>query len=828
MKRMLFNATYAEELRVAAVEGQKLINFDIETSSKEQRRGNVYKGFVTRVEPSLEACFVDYGTDKQGFLPFKEIDYRYLPDINGQRNRDFSKLPLGTEMIVQVEKDERGNKGAALTTYVTLPGRYLVLMPNNSRAGGISRRIEGEEREELKSLMSQLDITQGMSVILRTAALGRVAEELQWDLTYLTRLWEMIVEASKEKGSFLIYLESSLVIRSIRDHFSPDVSEVLIDTEEVYSQARKFMSLVMPNYADRIKLYRDDVPLFSRFQIEHQIESAYSRTVSLPSGGVIVIDHTEALTAVDVNSAKANKGADIETTALQTNLEAAEEVARQLRLRDLGGLVVVDFIDMENPRNQRDLENHFKQQLGFDRARIQMGKLSKFGLLELSRQRLQASLDESSAITCPRCAGVGTIRGIESSALHLLRLVQEEVVKNSGQLSALHVQLPVDVATYLLNERRDDVAKLEARMKVRIVLIPNVHLNSPQYKVKKLAHDIYDSNFNKSSYNLVEVPEETLGYKSVGNKKPDQSSKVPVIQEVTHQKPAPVIEKKKKSIFSSLVEKISLLFASKPAPAPVKKGHRNNNDRPRRDFKARDSQSTERNNRNRDNNRDNNKDGSRNNKTRPVTVTPSNNKIQTVRPNNSLVNQAELPAKRNNAAKFDDENKRAQAVSHQIPVDEIKVLAASVNEEVRAVKTNHAKVEKPVVAAVQSNTKVPSRLAKIRNDQHKKPEDTGNDSTENKKKPIEVEAVKVLVTETEVKLSQVQEIVPVVEIAKPVVTKPEVIDLGGMELVVTNSNLANKSAPEVTLPPVKRYNEVERREKELDLTVVFEQVETHK
>jgi ribonuclease E len=404
---MLFNATYAEELRVAAVEGQKLINFDIETSSKEQRRGNIYKGFITRVEPSLEACFVDYGTEKQGFLPFKEIDYCYLPEINGQKTREFSKLPLGTELIVQVEKDERGNKGAALTSYVTLPGRYLVLMPNNSRAGGISRRIEGEERDELKSVMAQLEVPHGMSVILRTAALGRVIEELQWDLTYLLKLWSAIRGAAEEQGgSFLIYQESSLVIRSIRDHFSPDISEVLIDTEDVYNQARQFMAHVMPNFADRIKLYRDDVPLFSRFQIEHQIESAYARTVNLPSGGAIVIDHTEALTSVDVNSAKANKGADIEATAFLTNLEAAEEIARQLRLRDLGGLVVVDFIDMENTRNQRELENHFKNQLGYDRARIQMGKLSKFGLLELSRQRLQASLDESSSIAyCTRRSG---------------------------------------------------------------------------------------------------------------------------------------------------------------------------------------------------------------------------------------------------------------------------------------------------------------------------------------------------------------------------------------------------------------------------------------
>ncbi len=633
---MLFNATYAEELRVAAVEGQKLINFDIETSSKEQRRGNIYKGFITRVEPSLEACFVDYGMGKQGFLPFKEIDYRYLPEINGQKIREFGKLPLGTELIIQVEKDERGNKGAALTSYITLPGRYLVLMPNNSRAGGISRRIDGEERDELKALMAQLDIPSGMSIILRTAALGRVIEELQWDLTYLLKLWSAVGSAAEEqKGAFLIYQESSLVIRSIRDHFSPDISEILIDTEEVYTQACQFMAHVMPNFADRIKLYRDDVPLFSRFQIEHQIESAYSRTVNLPSGGAIVIDHTEALTSVDVNSAKANKGADIETTAFLTNIEAAEEIARQLRLRDLGGLVVVDFIDMENPRNQRELENHFKNQLSLDRARIQMGKLSKFGLLELSRQRLQASLDESSTIACPRCAGVGSIRGIESSALHVLRIVQEEAVKNS-QLSALHVQLPVDVATYLLNERRDDVAKIEVRMKVKIILIPNIHLDTPNYKIKKLTYDALDGNIYKSSYNLVEVPEETLAYKTGAKRSEAMLNKQPLVQNISATEPAPFIDlHKSKSLFSGIIKKIGELFAPKVSnPAPGRITNRpalateNRNKFKRDESGVRNSAASERRERSVSTT---STSGVSTTKSRPVQVAKSNSRIQTVR-----------------------------------------------------------------------------------------------------------------------------------------------------------------------------------------------------
>lgn len=849
---MLFNATYAEELRVAAVEGQKLINFDIETSSKEQRRGNIYKGFVTRVEPSLEACFVDYGTDKQGFLPFKEIDFRYLPEVNGQRSRDFSKLPLGTELIIQVEKDERGNKGAALTTYITLPGRYLVLMPNNSRAGGISRRIEGEERDELKALMTQLEVPNGMSVILRTAALGRVVEELQWDLTYLTRLWEMIVAASKEKGAFLIYLESSLVIRSIRDHFSPDISEVLIDTEEVYHQARKFMSLVMPNFADRIKLYHDDVPLFSRFQIEHQIESAYSRTVTLPSGGVIVIDHTEALTSVDVNSAKANKGADIETTAFLTNLEAAEEVARQLRLRDLGGLVVVDFIDMENPRNQRELENHFKLQLGLDRARIQMGKLSKFGLLELSRQRLQASLDESSTITCPRCAGVGTIRGIESSALHLLRIIQEEVVKNSSQLSALHVQLPIDVATYLLNERREDVAKIEARMKVKIVLIPNVHLNSPQHKIKKLSYDVYDSNFNKSSYNLVEIPEETLGYKTV-TKKSESSSKIPVVQEVTHQEPAPVVERKSKSFFAELVKKLGSIFS--PAPAkPSSKDNRRGNSNGHNLKQRIDSVNLDKNSKG---NRDNSK-------TRPVTVAKSNNKVQTVRPTNNqntaqVKSEEQLPVRNNNRDERrqvqNNDNRRvldnslvstakqetklpARLVSQQRNIDRNDGKNTHQKEERNKNRSNHSdENSKPTVKqssinrddvldAVMSdqldtNQVAPQKVIMVPNIENIEPKVPQIDKAITQGSVITEEVTANLVNQ-----ESISEVVKVAVFETP--QEPEVIDLGGLELVSTHAELINRDDSHVDMPNVKRFSDLPVIEKVIDHSIQFELVETKK
>lgn len=840
---MLFNATYAEELRVAAVEGQKLINFDIETSSKEQRRGNIYKGFITRVEPSLEACFVDYGTEKQGFLPFKEIDFRYLPEVNGQRGREFSKLPVGTELIVQVEKDERGNKGAALTSYVTLPGRYLVLMPNNSRAGGISRRIEGEERDELKTVMAQLDTPQGMSVILRTAALGRVIEELQWDLTYLLKLWTAIRSAAEEQtGSFLIYQESSLVIRSIRDHFSPDISEILIDTEEVYTQAKQFMAHVMPNFADRIKLYRDDVPLFSRFQIEHQIESAYSRTVHLPSGGAIVIDHTEALTSVDVNSAKANKGADIEATAYLTNLEAAEEVARQLRLRDLGGLVVVDYIDMENPRNQRDLENHFKAQLSLDRARIQMGKLSKFGLLELSRQRLQASLDESSAISCPRCAGVGSIRGIESSALHVLRIVQEETIKNGGRLSALHVQLPVDVATYLLNERRDDVAKIEARMKVKIILIPNVHLDSPHYKIKKLTYDNFDSNFNQSSYNLVEIPEDNLAYKATTKKSDTAINKLPVVQNIAPAEPAPSVGRRQgKSLFASFFAAIGNFFATptaeskakshnrtpgQPAPRNVKQ-HRDNNAEDRR--QGRNSRSRE--------NVAGANDNSSNNKTRPVPVAKSNNRIQTVRPvqSNSAENK---PLDEVQATARPPRNPRNNNPRNSAPKS---VEASTAPREVPVMpQRNAAPIKPPVSVKNDSSVARPASEGKLSqaekvvarpNVDTVKPQLAEASQRINHvtvKQPT-VEEVKSTVAVKTVEAAPIKVEAPAVVVV-PKVVKPvaviEPVDLGGLQLVNTNRELLNKPQAEVVAVAVKRFSDVVNKERVIDPNISYELVET--
>lgn len=508
MKRMLFNATHQEELRVAIVDGQKLIDLDIETAGREQRKGNIYKGVITRIEPGLEACFVSYGEERHGFLPFKEVARSYFKegvDVRSARIQD--ALVEGQELIIQVEKEERGNKGAALTTFISLAGRYLVLMPNNPRGGGVSRRVEGEDRQELREAMDQLDIPQGMSIIARTAGIGRSVEELQWDLNYLMQLWTAIDGAARDNAApILIYLESSLVIRAIRDYFSPDIGEILIDTDEIHEQAAAFMSVVMPDNLHRVKMYRDDIPLFSRFQIEHQIETAYSRTVQLPSGGAVVIDHTEALVAIDVNSARSTRGADIEETALRTNQEAADEVARQLRLRDLGGLIVIDFIDMEDSKNQRAVEQRLRDALHLDRARVQMGKISRFGLMELSRQRLRPALNEGSHITCPRCTGTGVIRDAESSALHVLRLLQEEAMKEGT--AALHAQVPVDVATFLLNEKRADITKIESRLNIALILIPNKNLETPHHIIERLRHDDPRLDELRSSYELVQQPEQ--------------------------------------------------------------------------------------------------------------------------------------------------------------------------------------------------------------------------------------------------------------------------------------------------------------------------------
>jgi ribonuclease E len=538
MKRMLINATQAEERRLAIVDGQKLLDYEIEIEGCEQRKGNIYKAIVTRVEPSLEACFVDYGEDRHGFLPFKEISKQYFQQgVSAGNARIQDAIREGQEMLVQVEKEERANKGAALTTFVSLAGRYVVLMPNNPRGGGVSRRIEGDDRAELKEALDQLEYPNGMSIIARTAGIGRNSPELQWDLNYLLKLWAAIDDAAKGgKGAYLIYQESSLVIRAIRDYFSRDIGDILIDTDDVYEQAQQFMAHVMPEHAAQVKRYRDDAPLFSRFQIEHQIESAYARTVQLPSGGAIVIDHTEALVSVDVNSARSIRGGDIEETATRTNLEAAEEVARQMRLRDLGGLIVIDFIDMEESRNRRDVENRLRDALRQDRARVQFGTISKFGLMEMSRQRLRPALSEGASIPCPRCGGSGHIRNTESSALQILRIIQEESLKDNT--ASVLCQVPVDVASFLLNEKRTEIAKIELKQRINVLMVPNKTLETPNYKLERLKHDDPRLDNIEASYKMAEEIEDAT---SVTRRSQEPTNKQsPIIKGVLPDAPAPV------------------------------------------------------------------------------------------------------------------------------------------------------------------------------------------------------------------------------------------------------------------------------------------------
>ncbi len=540
MKRMLINATQPEELRVAMVDGQYLYDLDIEVPSRGQRKANIYKGKITRIEPSLEAVFVDFGAERHGFLSFKEIAREYFADNvegdGGGRPNIKEALTEGQALIVQVEKEERGNKGAALTTFVSLAGRYMVLMPNNPRAGGISRRVEGDERAELREILSALDIPSGMGLIVRTAGVGKSQEELQWDLDYLLHLWAAIEKAAAERAApFLIYQESSLIIRAIRDYFRQDIAEILIDEQSVYEQAREFIRQVMPQNQNKVKLYKDSVPLFSRFQIESQIESAFNHAVPLPSGGSIVIDTTEALVSIDINSARATKGGDIEETALNTNLEAAEAVARQLRLRDVGGLIVIDFIDMVSSRNQRKVEQKLREALKMDRARVQVGRISRFGLLEMSRQRLRPSLGESSLKVCPRCNGQGTVRGLESLALSILRVIEEEAMKeNTARVVA---RLPLEAGTYLLNEKRDAIHAVEARQKVRVTLVPDPNMDTPHYDVQRIRQDDTTSEeATQASYQLAKSSE-TLPEFVTGEVRPRGSE--PAVKSVTPATPAP-------------------------------------------------------------------------------------------------------------------------------------------------------------------------------------------------------------------------------------------------------------------------------------------------
>ena len=538
MKKILINATQPEELRVAMVDGQRLYDLDIENRTRVQKKASIFKGKITRVEPSLEAAFVDFGAERHGFLPLKEIsrEYFYRNPGNDGRLKIKEIVKEGTEVTVQVDKEERGNKGAALTTFISLAGRYMVLMPNNPRAGGISRRIEGEERSELKAALNTLEIPSGMGVIIRTAGVGRAAEELQWDLNYLLQLWESISKAAEvAKPKELLFQESNVIIRAVRDYLRDDIGQVLIDSPEAFKQACDFVSQVMPKYAPRIQLYEDSIPMFNRFQIESQIETAFQREVRLPSGGSIVIDPTEALISIDINSARATRGSDIEETALNTNLEAADEVARQLRLRDMGGLVVIDFIDMLAPRNQRAVENRMRDALEIDRARVQVGRISRFGLLEMSRQRLRPSLGETSAIVCPRCTGQGTIRDTKSLALSILRLLEEEAIKDrSAEVRAI---VPVDVAAYLLNEKRSALTDIEQDTKSRVLVIPNPNLDTPHFEVTRLRTDEMGAGHEVSYKVDVAVPDADAVSDARAPAIPAQQQAA--VQGVPHRAPAP-------------------------------------------------------------------------------------------------------------------------------------------------------------------------------------------------------------------------------------------------------------------------------------------------
>ena len=576
MKRMLINATQPEELRVALVDGQWLYDLDIENRNREQKKSNIYKGRITRVEPSLEAAFVDYGAERHGFLPLKEISREYFSKNTGDsdgRVKIKDVLKEGTEVIVQIDKEERGNKGAALTTFVSLAGRYLVLMPNNPRAGGISRRIEGEDRAELKDALGSIEVPQGMGVIIRTAGVGRSADELQWDLNYLLQLWGSIdSEAKKSPAPTFLFQESNVIIRAIRDYLRQDVGEVIVDNKEAFELASAFIQQVMPNYRSKVKLYQDDIPLFNRYQIESQIETAFQREVKLPSGGAIVIDVTEALVSIDINSSRATKGGDIEETALQTNLEAADEIARQLRLRDMGGLIVIDFIDMQPVRNQREVENRMRDALLMDRARVQIGRISRFGLLEMSRQRLRPSLGEIHSKVCPRCNGQGTIRGTRSLALAILRLVEEEAQKErSAEIRAI---APMSVATYLLNEKRKTISNIEARNNTRVVIVPSADMMTPHFEVQRLRDD--DEGTLETSYKITPSADESKEEDEEMNVKALPVNR-PAVQVTAPSQPAPE-PVKKPGIIARFISLLLGLFSGEKSDRSSK-GHKHDRNR---------------------------------------------------------------------------------------------------------------------------------------------------------------------------------------------------------------------------------------------------------
>jgi len=710
MKRMLINATQSEELRVALVDGQQLYDLDIESPGHEQKKSNIYKAKITRIEPSLEAAFVDYGADRHGFLPMKEIAREYFPKGYSFQGRPNIKEVLheGQEVIVQIDKEERGQKGAALTTFISLAGSYLVLMPNNPRAGGISRRIEGDERTDLKTSLSKLTLPKGMGLIVRTAGVGKEYEELDWDLNVLLHHWNAISEAAASRPApFLIHQETNVILRAIRDYLRRDIGEVLIDRPKIFESVKKHIEIVRPDFLSKVKLYTNDVPLFTHYQIESQIETAFQREVRLPSGGSIVIDPTEAMTSIDINSARATKGSDIEETAFNTNLEAAEEIARQLRLRDLGGLVVIDFIDMTPVRHQREVENRMRDAVKQDRARIQLGRISRFGLLEMSRQRLRPSIGETSQGVCPRCNGTGHVRGVESLALSVLRLMEEEAIKDNTQ--QVQAQVPVPVATYLLNEKRRSVFHVEKHHSVNILIIPNPNMVTPQYEVVRIKKD---ESIEEASYDVefkLNAPEEAVMPKFdkevnkrvepllQGMSSPKQAPKQSVVLSTEPEKSATTSESK--SLLTGVISWLKSLFATEEAvkPAPKKPQESNTRNNERRPQRGRQGQ--RRNNRN--DTRNDSRNDTRNDKRKPQDVNDNKTNKQgktttPAKPQKERVHKpkeekvAERRQRRNNRKKVrvsnDDknnttvENNKVAAIAANAKAPEKDVIEASIIE----------------------------------------------------------------------------------------------------------------------------------------------------
>ena len=708
MKRMLINATQAEELRVALVDGQKLYDFDIEVPSKEQKKSNIYKGIITRVEPSLEAAFINYGAEKHGFLPFKEISPAYRQtqengENEGRRPAIKDMIKEGQEILVQIEKEERGNKGAALTTYISLAGTYLVLMPNNPKAGGISRRIEGETRSDLREVMATLEIPDTMGLIVRTAGCGKNAEELQWDLNYLMQLWEAIERSSNDQAApFLVFQESNVIIRALRDHLRGDIDEILIDNEASFKLVQNFLKQVMPHFLPKAKLYQDAVPLFNRYQIESQIEVAYGREVSLPSGGSIVIDHTEALTSIDINSARATKGSDIEETALNTNLEAADEIARQLRLRDLGGLFVIDFIDMMSNKNQKAVENHLRDALKIDRARIQTSRISRFGLLEMSRQRMRPSLGDSTQLPCPRCKGQGAIRNVESVALSVLRIIEEEAMKKGTEKVIAH--LPIECATFLLNEKRSVIEQIENRLKVGIVILPSKHLETPAYDIERIKEK--DAPEEKPSY--LQIKAEEISIPEFAQQVKPRHEK-PAIKEFLHDSPEPI---QNKNEAASLIKRFwhKLLGAGAQADTETEVTETPDIVIPEESKAVEEKQSSKhqydkRNKSQSHQNKDSNQE-SRSSSSRHSTRGPGRN----VRPN---IDPANLPTKKTEPVKIVE-----QAVSD----------IASNAPEVIATPVSPIEEQQPKTSSRKSNSRRGPNRRRPRNPNYKKPEFEGDNN----------------------------------------------------------------------------------------------------